>query len=681
MLCCVKQKEPFSCEVSLLDGSHVTFSKNQNIKVTSKGHVLLEVVCHHLNLVEKDYFGIKFVDLSYNNRWLDPAKALCNDEQLMKVISAGQCSLKFAVKFYPADPCSCKEEVTRYQFFLQLKQDILTSRLPCSWKKAAELSALALQSEIGDFHPSEHKSGYVSEFRFVQNQDEQFEYEVGRLHAMFKGLVPASAEMQYLRKCRQLDMYGVEMNPVKGDAGMQFMLGISPRGIETFKNKYRIAVYYWPRITLVDYKDRRMKITVKTKQGNESIHNFELRSSEECQLIWKSVVEHHVFYRLPQNVVNTTWNNKFRYSGRTEAEILQSEVEREEPEVHRGSSKRYPPRSAKDGEEAVAKENIENNNKNMTTTQNDDRQNTQWNQVMEKKGMFSVSDVEQNMAVKYMTPKSERRERNRQLQSLSDTENRNRKHRSGRGRSSGEESDSPSKRRIRSRARQKHSNYQSDASDVSHRRKRRNYHTDTEMGNRVRLDIEKSKRRQNSISSPQSESRSQRRQKRLSREDEAARQQLWQHFRRDVVEPTEPTDAIIMNDISYTEVKTEGNPNPSRRHRHRSTNKRSSTVSGFSALTLDDGMVSPLQITTTVQQEKQRSMQSNGHNHHHKYKSPQKPGKDWDTKTSLSVEDFRSVSSVGGKHHRSRHHKTRTPATPESAQKRNIDFKPVYSEI
>jgi len=70
----------------------------------------------------------------------------------------------------------------------------------------------------------------------------------GMFHAWcfaIRGLVPASAEAQYLRKCHQLDTYGVEMHSVKGDAGMQFTIGISPRGIETFRNKYRIAVYYW----------------------------------------------------------------------------------------------------------------------------------------------------------------------------------------------------------------------------------------------------------------------------------------------------------------------------------------------------------------------------------------------------------------------------------------------------
>ena len=59
--------------------------------------------------------------------------------------------LYFGVKFYAADPCALKEEVTRYLFFLQLKKDVLNGKLTCSIKKAAEISALALQCKFKAF--------------------------------------------------------------------------------------------------------------------------------------------------------------------------------------------------------------------------------------------------------------------------------------------------------------------------------------------------------------------------------------------------------------------------------------------------------------------------------------------------------------------------------------------------
>lgn len=60
-----------------------------------------------------------------------------------------------------------------------------------------------------------------------------------------RGMVPASAEMQFLKKCRQFDLYGIELHPVQGETGIKYDLGISPRGIEKFKNKQRITVFYW----------------------------------------------------------------------------------------------------------------------------------------------------------------------------------------------------------------------------------------------------------------------------------------------------------------------------------------------------------------------------------------------------------------------------------------------------
>ncbi|CAK8696681.1 unnamed protein product [Clavelina lepadiformis] len=670
MLCCGRSKKPFHCQVILLDGTHLTFSKshNQNIKVssTSKAHILLEAVCLHLNLIETEYFGLKYFDHQVQYHWLDPMKPLCDDDSFVSITSNTPWTLHFGVKFYAVDPCALKEEVTRYQFFLQLKNDIFSGRLPCSWKKAAEVSSLALQSEIGDYQENEHKRGYVSEFRFVQNQDEKFESEVARLHAMYKGLVPATAEMQYLRKCRQMDQYGVEIYPVKGDAGMKYSIGISPRGIETYKNKYRIAVYYWQRIDHVEFKDQYLKLKVTTKQIVENTHTFELSSLGLCHHVWKSIVDHHAFYRLPQNIPNTQWSKKYRSSGRvTDNEAQQSEVEREEPEVQRGSSKRYPPRVNHTNE---GDNNSEHNLPNQSRQQSKENNALSWTHVLDKKGMFGAEDVNQNELSQYMTPKSERRERNRQLHSLSDTENRTRKHRSHRGRSSGEESDSPSKRRIRARARHR-SNMGSDVSETSHRRRRRqHYYTDTEMANGG-SHIEKNRRRNSGSSSHQA-----RKNKRLSREDEAAREQLWQHIKRDVVDPTNQS-LEQLQDIPYTEVKTEGNPTPVRvrrnRHRH-SSGKRTSGISTNSYnQALEEGMVSPLSITTSVLQEKQRKAV---HNHNQRYRSPKYPGNDWDTKTSLSVDGFHTTNS--GKAQRV---KTRKNQPSDTAKDANVKL--VFSRI
>lgn len=54
-------------------------------------------------------------------------------------------TLRLKVKFYSSEPNNLREELTRYQFFLQLKQDILEGKLECPHQTAVELAALALQ--------------------------------------------------------------------------------------------------------------------------------------------------------------------------------------------------------------------------------------------------------------------------------------------------------------------------------------------------------------------------------------------------------------------------------------------------------------------------------------------------------------------------------------------------------
>ncbi|KAK4022675.1 hypothetical protein OUZ56_008129 [Daphnia magna] len=102
----------------------------------------------------------------------------------------------------------------KYQFFLQVKKDILQGRLPVTTELAAELAALALQSELGDYDPQRYKAGYVSEFRFLAHQSPDLETKIDELHKTMRGLVPAVAEMRYLDRVKWLDLYGVDLHPV-----------------------------------------------------------------------------------------------------------------------------------------------------------------------------------------------------------------------------------------------------------------------------------------------------------------------------------------------------------------------------------------------------------------------------------------------------------------------------------
>ena len=80
------------------------------------------------------------INLSIFQHWLDTSKRVCR-----QIHGFSPVTLYLGVKFYAADPCKLVEEITRYQFFLQVKLDILQGRLPVSQELSVDLAALALQ--------------------------------------------------------------------------------------------------------------------------------------------------------------------------------------------------------------------------------------------------------------------------------------------------------------------------------------------------------------------------------------------------------------------------------------------------------------------------------------------------------------------------------------------------------
>ncbi|KAK6180319.1 hypothetical protein SNE40_012499 [Patella caerulea] len=277
-----------ACTVLFLDDTELPVT----IKNSCKGQVLLDKVFLHLNIHEKDYFGLRFVDQAGQTHWLEPTKSLSSQLKA--------CSLPFTfyfgVKFYAADPCKLREEITRYLFFLQVKRDILQGRLPVTYDEAKELCAYAVQSELGDFDPNRYTSGYISEFRFLPNQTEELEDELAALHKRLVGQVPAIAEYRYLEKAKWLEMYGVDLHPVLGEKSLEYFLGLTPTGIVVFKNKAKIGNYFWPRISKVTFKGKVFIIKVRDKSNDEHSYAFELQTKSACKHLWKCCVEHHAFF-------------------------------------------------------------------------------------------------------------------------------------------------------------------------------------------------------------------------------------------------------------------------------------------------------------------------------------------------------------------------------------------------
>ncbi|XP_052794478.1 uncharacterized protein LOC128227728 isoform X3 [Mya arenaria] len=323
-----------------------------------KGQYVLDRAFEQLNLLEKDYFGLRFIDGTGQTHWLDVNKTLSSQLKGCTI----PYTFYFGVKFYPADPCKLREEITRYQFFLQVKRDILHGRLPVSFEEAAELFTFAVQSELGDYDSQDLPPGYVSEFQFVPNQTEALEEHITQLHRRLGGTLPATAELKFLDKVKWLDMYGVDLHPVmdcglflQGEGNTEYFLGLTPTGIVVYKNKTKVGNYFWPRITKVNFKGKVFIVRVKDKINDEHTYAFELATKQACKHLWRCCVEHHAFFRVnqlgsaaPRAAKPYRSTSKHRSSGRTEREHSGEQQGRDQPRVIRVQSRRQARRAMSD---------------------------------------------------------------------------------------------------------------------------------------------------------------------------------------------------------------------------------------------------------------------------------------------------------------------------------------------
>ncbi|XP_041659604.1 band 4.1-like protein 3b [Cheilinus undulatus] len=334
-----KKVKIMQCKVTLLDSSDFTLS----VEKRAKGQVLFDKVCEHLNLLEKDYFGITYRDVENQKNWLDPSK------ELKKQIRTGPWNFAFNVKFYPPDPSQLTEDITRYYLCLQLRDDVVSGRLPCSFATHTVLGSYTAQSELGDYDPEELGSDYISELRFAPNQTKELEEKVMELHKTYKGMTPADAEMHFLENAKKLSMYGVDLHHAKDSEGVEIMLGVCASGLLIYRDRLRINRFAWPKILKISYKRNNFYIKIRPGEFEqfESTIGFKLPNHRAAKRLWKVCVEHHTFFRLvspeapPKKFLSL--GSKFRYSGRTQAQTRRasSQIIRPAPFFERTSSKRY----------------------------------------------------------------------------------------------------------------------------------------------------------------------------------------------------------------------------------------------------------------------------------------------------------------------------------------------------
>ncbi|XP_066567190.1 FERM domain-containing protein 3 [Amia ocellicauda] len=333
------------CSIRLLDDSEISC----NIQRDTKGQFLLDHVCNHYSLLEKDYFGIRYVDPEKQRHWLEPNKCI-----VKQMKSHPPYTMCFRVKFYPHEPMKIKEELTRYLLYLQLKRDIFHGRLLCSFSDAAYLGAFIVQAELGDYDLDEHPEDYITEFKLFPKQTQKLEKKIVEIHKNeLRGQCPAVAELNLLQRAHSLETYGVDPHPCKDFTGSTAFLGFTATGFVVFQGNKRIHLLKWSDVSKLKFEGKTFYV-IGIQKEKKLVLTFHTSTPAACKHLWKCGVENQAFYKCAKSSQIKTVSSsniffkgsRFRYSGRVAKEVIEasSKIQRDPPEVHRstiGQSKSF----------------------------------------------------------------------------------------------------------------------------------------------------------------------------------------------------------------------------------------------------------------------------------------------------------------------------------------------------
>ncbi|XP_051924590.1 FERM domain-containing protein 3 isoform X2 [Hippocampus zosterae] len=332
----LENHQEIPCTIRLLDDSEISC----NIQRDTKGQFLFDHVCNHYNLLEKDYFGIRYVDPEKQRHWLEPSKAVIRQMKSLQPFT-----MCFRVKFYPHEPMKIKEELTRYLLYLQLKRDVYHGRLLCPFAEAAYLGACIVQAELGDYDPEEHPSDYIRDFRLFPKQSLKLERKIMDIHKTeLRGQCAALAELNMLQRAHNLETYGVDPHPCKDFTGSTAFLGFTATGFVVFQGNKRIHLLKWADVSKLKFEGKTFYV-IGIQKEKKLVLTFHTSTPAACKHLWKCGVENQAFYKCAKSSQIKTMSSsniffkgsRFRYSGRVAKEVIEasSKIQRDPPEVCR----------------------------------------------------------------------------------------------------------------------------------------------------------------------------------------------------------------------------------------------------------------------------------------------------------------------------------------------------------
>ncbi|KAG9275334.1 tyrosine-protein phosphatase non-receptor type 13-like isoform X1 [Astyanax mexicanus] len=274
--------------------------------IKSRGRDVFDMVVAHANLVEHFYFGLAFLDD-------DEFFFLDHETKISKVapdtwkkLATSPFTLFLRVKFFADDVTFILHKLTRHQYYLQLRRDILEDRVHCNEDTAVYLAALALQAEFGDYMDEVYGRNYFQTEHYIPKRVMEkialpcLREELPRLHANNAQMLPEEAEMEFLKIAQQLPEYGVlfhrvarERKPVIGD----LTLGVCAKGIMVYevKNNSRTLIRRFQWSETDNISTTRRKFTIECSPSGKK-HSFLTESSKIAQYLLSLCSAQHKFH-------------------------------------------------------------------------------------------------------------------------------------------------------------------------------------------------------------------------------------------------------------------------------------------------------------------------------------------------------------------------------------------------
>ncbi|XP_062462850.1 FERM and PDZ domain-containing protein 2 isoform X3 [Pezoporus occidentalis] len=278
--------------------------------IKSKARDVFNTVVAYANLVEHFYFGLaylkgkEFFFLDEETKLYKVAPDGWNDQPKKKT-SIINFTLFLRIKFFVNHFNIIQHGLTRHQFYLQLRKDILEERLYCNDETALKLGALALQAELGNYAPEMHGKSYfrvedyIPASRIEKMTLAHVQRELAKLHRVNHSLFEDEAELEFLKVTQQLPEYGVLFYRVsqekKGAAG-DIILGICAKGIIVYevKNQTRIASlrFQWRETERISA--HRKKFMIESSFSGKK-HTFITDTAKTCKYLLDLCSAQHKF--------------------------------------------------------------------------------------------------------------------------------------------------------------------------------------------------------------------------------------------------------------------------------------------------------------------------------------------------------------------------------------------------